>query len=131
MRKGSLVAALLLIAACAGEGTASNTIATTISEFAFTPSTWTVTAGSEVSVELTNAGTVTHEWVVLDPGTRIATEAEFREDLIYFESEVAAGDTATFGFTAPEAGEYQVICAIASHFDAGMEGTLTVTSADG
>jgi uncharacterized cupredoxin-like copper-binding protein len=29
-------------------------------------------------------------------------------------------------FTAPAAGTYQVICAIETHFDAGMEGSLTV-----
>ena len=29
-------------------------------------------------------------------------------------------------FTVDEAGTYQVICAIETHFDAGMEGTLTV-----
>jgi uncharacterized cupredoxin-like copper-binding protein len=28
-------------------------------------------------------------------------------------------------FTAPAAGTYQVICAIETHFDAGMEGSLT------
>jgi uncharacterized cupredoxin-like copper-binding protein len=28
-------------------------------------------------------------------------------------------------FQAPPAGTYQIICAIETHFDAGMEGTLT------
>ncbi len=118
---------LLLVAGCGSDEGASNSIETTISEFQFAPSAWTVTAGSDATIELTNAGTVTHEWVVLDPGVHIATEAEFSEDMVYAETEVAAGATATFDFTAPAAGTYQVICAIASHFDAGMEGTLTVT----
>jgi len=32
----------------------------------------------------------------------------------------------TLTFTAPDAGTYQVICAIETHFDAGMEGSVTV-----
>ncbi|MFP5255319.1 MAG: plastocyanin/azurin family copper-binding protein [Acidimicrobiia bacterium] len=37
-----------------------------------------------------------------------------------------SGESTTEAFTVDEAGTYQVICAISSHFDAGMEGTLTV-----
>ena len=66
------------------------------------------------------------------PGFTITTEvcthyfynnARFPEGL---EDEVEAGDSKTLTFTAPAAGTYQVICAIETHFDAGMEGSLTV-----
>ena len=56
------------------------------------------------------------------------TEEELLADFVYWEEEVEAGDTQTFAFTAPPAGEYQVICAIDGHFAAGMEGMLTVSA---
>jgi uncharacterized cupredoxin-like copper-binding protein len=49
------------------------------------------------------------------------------EENVYWEEEVDAGESATFTFTAPEEpGEYQIICAIPGHLEAGMQGTLTV-----
>ena len=55
-----------------------------------------------------------------------ATEEELLADFVNVETEVEAGATATLTFTAPAVGTYQVICAIETHFDAGMEGELTV-----
>lgn len=82
-------------------------------------------------VELTNEGRVEHEWVILHSGVTISSESELPEieeellaDYVYWEDEVEPGETKTVTFTAPPAGEYQVICAIEGHFDAGMEGTL-------
>jgi uncharacterized cupredoxin-like copper-binding protein len=54
------------------------------------------------------------------------TEEELLADFVYWEDEVEPGDSKTLTFTAPAAGTYQIICAIADHFDAGMNGTLTV-----
>jgi uncharacterized cupredoxin-like copper-binding protein len=77
---------------------------------------------------------VLHEWVLLQPGVTIEaesdlpdTEEELLADFVYVETEVEVGDTATLTFDAPPPGTYQVICDIETHFDAGMEGTLTVT----
>jgi uncharacterized cupredoxin-like copper-binding protein len=57
------------------------------------------------------------------------TEEELLADFVYWEDEVEAGETKTVTFTAPPAGDYQVICAIEGHFASGMEGTLTSESA--
>jgi len=51
-------------------------------------------------------------------------------EFVYVEDEVEAGANKTLSFTAPDVGTYQVICAIETHFDAGMEGTLTVVEAE-
>ena len=133
------VASLSLIPiACGGdddndEGAEATQIEATMEEFHFTPVEWTVPAGEEVTIELTNDGTVVHEWVILQQGVTITAEAELPEteeellaDFVYWEDEVKPGETKTVTFTAPEAGSYQVICAIAGHFGAGMTGTLTV-----
>jgi uncharacterized cupredoxin-like copper-binding protein len=119
--------------ACAGGDEASTALEVTTSEFQFSPNEWTIPAGEEISIEITNDGSVLHEWVLMQPGVSIEaetdlpeTEEELLADFVYVEDEVEAGTTKTLTFTAPPAGTYQVICAIETHFDAGMEGTLTV-----
>jgi uncharacterized cupredoxin-like copper-binding protein len=121
--------------ACSGGDEAATDLQVTTSEFEFSPNEWTVPAGEEIAIEITNNGSLLHEWVLMRPGVTIETEADLPEteeellaDFVYVEDEVEAGDTKMLTFTAPEAGTYQVICAIETHFDAGMEGTLTVVS---
>lgn len=96
-------------------------------EYGFTPTSWTATAGEEFSIELVNEGEVEHEWAVIELGEDIASEEEFAEDIVLLEVEaIDAGATTTQSFTIDEPGTYQVVCAIPGHFDQGMEGTLTV-----
>ena len=78
-----------------------------------------------IRIGFTNDGSVEHEWAVLTEP--IESEDEFSEHIVLLEVEaIPAGESTTEGFTIDEAGTYQVICAIESHFDAGMEGELTV-----
>jgi uncharacterized cupredoxin-like copper-binding protein len=121
----------IVIGAC-GDG-ASTDLEVTVSEFQFSPDSWSIPAGEEISIDITNDGTVLHEWVLMQPGVSIESEADLPEteeellaDFVYVEDEVEAGDTKTLTFDAPAAGTYQVICALEGHFDGGMEGTLTV-----
>ncbi|HEX9863726.1 MAG TPA: cupredoxin domain-containing protein [Acidimicrobiia bacterium] len=123
----------MIVAACDGGDEASTDLAVTTSDFQFSPNSWTVPAGEEISIDITNEGSVLHEWVLMQPGVSIESEADLPEteeellaDFVYVEDEVEAGATKTLTFTAPEAGTYQIICAIETHFDAGMEGSLTV-----
>jgi uncharacterized cupredoxin-like copper-binding protein len=123
----------LALVACGGDGNeASTELTATVREFQFTPSTWTVPAGEQITIAITNEGTVTHEWVLLQEGVAITSEADLPEteeellaDFVNVEEEVETGETKTLTFEAPPAGTYQIICAIEGHFDAGMEGTLT------
>ena len=111
---------------------ASTELSTSVVEMEFTPNTWTVPAGEQVSIIITNDGTVKHEWVLMQEGVTIASEADLPEseeelmaDFVNVEEEVEPGETKTLTFEAPPAGTYQIICAIPGHFDAGLEGTLT------
>jgi uncharacterized cupredoxin-like copper-binding protein len=129
----SLAAISLAVAACGGGDDASTSLEVTATEFQFSPTEWTIPAGEEITIDITNDGSVLHEWVLMQPGVEIASEADLPEteeellaDFVYVEDEVDAGDSKTLTFTAPAAGTYQVICAIEGHFDGGMEGTLTV-----
>jgi len=127
-----LTGAGLLLGACGGDddeggGEASTSIEATASDFQFEPDSWTVPAGEEFTIDFTNDGSVEHEWAVINEGEDLDSEDDFAEEKVLFEVEaVPAGESATEAFTVEDAGTYQVICAIPSHFDAGMEGTLTV-----
>jgi uncharacterized cupredoxin-like copper-binding protein len=139
MRAGLPVLAVLSLAigACSGDDAASTNLEVTTTDFQFTPNSWTVPEGEEITIEITNDGSVLHEWVLMQPGVAIDSEADLPDteeellaEFVYVEDEVEAGATKTLTFTAPAEGTYQVICAIESHFDAGMEGTLTVVQAE-
>jgi plastocyanin len=135
-----LLAALLALAACNGDGNgddgdagngaagdASTSIQASATEFAFDPDSWTVPAGEPVTLDFTNDGDIEHEWVIIEQGTTLSATEEFEEDHVVWEIEAAPGETETGEFTVDEAGTYQVVCAIEGHLDAGMEGTLEVT----
>ncbi len=123
----------LLAAACGGAdsvdggGRGLSEITAAADEFSFSPDVWTASAGSEVTFQFDNQGSVIHYWVILS--SPIESESEFSEDLIVFETSAEAGEAVTNTFTAPAAGTYQVICKVPGHFSDGMEGLLTVTGA--
>jgi plastocyanin len=118
----------LLLAACGDDdGGGATSFTVEASEFEFSPDAWAVAADTVVTITFSNAGSIPHEWAVLTEGTNIESEAEFAEELVELEVEaIQAGETATQTFNLP-AGTYQVICALEGHFNAGMEGTLTVS----
>jgi plastocyanin len=121
------VAALALGACGDDDDEASTSIKATASEFKFEPGAWKVPAGEEFTIRFENDGSVEHEWAVIKRGEDIVSEAEFAEEKVLFEVEaIPAGQSTTEKFTVDEPGTYQVMCAIETHFDAGMEGTLTV-----
>lgn len=131
---GSVAPLVLLGAACGSDddGSSSTELEATLSDFQFTPGSWTAPADEDVTVALTNDGAVAHEFVILQPGVTISSEADLPEteeellaDFVLTETEVEAGETGELEFNVP-AGTYQIICAIETHFDAGMNGTLTV-----
>jgi plastocyanin len=132
LRRGLLavvIGAVLVLGACGDDddGAASTSIEATASEFQFEPDSWTVPAGEEFTIEFENDGSVEHEWAVIKLGEDIASEEEFAEEKVLFEVEaIPADESTTEQFMVDEPGTYQVICAIETHFDAGMEGSLTV-----
>lgn len=99
-----------------GGGDAATSIEVTgMDDLAFSPTSFTVPAGEEVTVELTAEAGVEHDFVV--------------EDLDGGDVEVAAADAGTTGngtFTAEDAGSYTFYCSVPGHREAGMEGSLEV-----
>jgi len=99
-----------------------------MTEFAFSPSSNSVSAGSEVALTLSNDGTLDHNWVLMVADYTVTTPFDDSDQAkVFAETTVAAGDSTTFTFTAPsEAGTYQVVCSIPGHLEAGMEASLTI-----
>lgn len=98
-------------------------------EFAFDPGDVELVADEEATVTLVNDGAVEHNWTVIEQGTTVADEAEIPDaPTVGGVETVGAGEDASAGLTL-EAGTYQVICTIAGHLSAGMEGTVTATAA--
>ncbi len=135
MKKSSLLIAILVITslvltACGGGDKPSTNLKVDFTDFAFTPNTWIIPAGQEITLEATNSGAVIHEFVIMKLGTTVGEDfGDEDEENIYWEVEAEAGQTVTVTFTAPsEAGEYQIVCGTEGHFVAGMVGSLTVVA---
>lgn len=111
---------------------AAKTVKIEMAEFAFTPKDITLEAGTPYILEITNVGTVKHEFTAGDffrsVATRKAETAESEVKVPYFtEIEVMAGKTAELFVIPLVPGSYKLVCEIEGHLEAGMFGTITVT----
>ena len=81
-------------------------------EFAFEPDTIEIPVNEETVIEFRNLGTVDHDLVIEEFG--VATGS------------MRIGSKKTVRFTPTETGEFDLICSIPGHPEAGMTGTVTV-----
>ena len=96
--------------AAAGGAAAVTSAEVSLVEFAINPEAVVVSGSGRLDVR--NDGTMAHNLVVV--GTDLRTP------------DLNAGDTYTLDLAGLEPGEYEIICDIAGHEQAGMVGTLTV-----
>lgn len=116
------VAGCVFAAVAAGCGTtpAGNTtqaeVAVVMSEWSFQPSSSTFTAGVPYRFQLRNAGTGEHEWAVVPGGATDESQAliEVEEDWL------PPGATISRTVTFPGPGEYDFVCFLPGHLEAGM-----------
>lgn len=120
----------LVLASCGGGD--SKSIRVVMTDFEFTPNTFTVPAGQPISVELINNGAATHTFIIMQAGYQVQghfTDAD-KAHVFWEVSGVAPGQSMTATFTAPtDPGEYQIICGVPAHFESGMVATLAVVKA--
>ncbi len=114
-------------------GAASNGASTTLNvemnEFTFNPTNYTIPAGQKITLKLKNSGEVAHDFIILKKGVEIkgSFDHDKQMDDMYFHAMLDPGKSGEFTFTAPaEPGEYQIICGVLGHFQAGMIASLTV-----
>lgn len=124
-----LVIFSLVLTACGGASGPTTNLEVDFTDFAFTPDTYVIPAGQEITLVATNSGAVIHEFVIMKLGTTVGEDfGDEDEENIYWEVEVEPGQSVTTTFTAPEAGEYQIVCGTEGHFVAGMVGSMTVVA---
>lgn len=80
-------------------------------EFRFDPSEFTIPANTDVTVTVTDEGTIEHTFTV---------------DVLDVNVEVQPGETKAATINAAP-GDYEFYCAVPGHKEAGMVGTLHVT----
>lgn len=122
-----------MVAACGGGGGETNEGPETVTldfsgydEFRYDPTSATVPAGSQVTVNFNNEGVLEHNWLLanasVDPAS--ATEADALGGAV--SGLTPGGESKTFTFNAPAAGTYQILCTVPGHALGGMIGTFTV-----
>lgn len=131
--KKNLVLTVLLLAALILSGCAKNydtELTVDMVEFMFTPAEYTIPAGQEITLNLSNSGAVEHEFVIMKFGQTVSIPfGDDDEGNIYWEVEVEPGGSETVTFTAPsDLGEYQIICGTAGHAENNMIGKMTVVA---
>jgi uncharacterized cupredoxin-like copper-binding protein len=119
----------LFLASCGGAGASTN-LDVVFTEFAFTPNTFTIPAGQEITLNIKNNGAVIHEFVIMNLGETVGEDfGNEDEGNIYWEVEAEIGESKTVTFTAPsEPGVYEVVCGTPGHYTSGMVGSLTVVA---
>lgn len=125
-----VVLASLVLSACGGGSAASTTIKVTLTDFQFTPNTFTIPAGQTITIDAANNGAVVHNFVIMKLGTT-AGDAWDDNDApnILWQIQLEPGASKTDTFTAPtEPGEYQVVCSTSGHIMAGMMSKLIVVA---
>lgn len=93
-----------------------STVTLSLKEYSITPAAVTVKAGTPVTFEARNEGSVSHALIISGTGVNLATK-----DLAF-----QPGTTETISTTLA-AGTYTFICPVDGHAAQGMKGTITVT----
>lgn len=103
-------------------------VAVSMSDFAYSPSSFTVKVGTTVRFVFTNEGLVEHEAVVGDEEAQgAAEEAGGSGQVSDTRVEVLPGETRALPYTFALPGVLVLGCHFPGHWDAGMRATITVT----
>jgi plastocyanin len=135
MKKYSFVFVILfglLLASCSSGG-ASNTIDVTMTDFKFEPNQFTVPAGEEITVNITNNGAVVHNFIVMQLGESVGGSFDDADqaNVYWAEVDIQPGGDLQTSFTSPsEPGEYEIVCRTEGHINAGMVGKLIVVAGE-
>ena len=102
----------IILTACGGPTSPSKSLNVTMTDFTFSPNTFTVPAGEQISLTANNNGAVTHSFIIMKSGYHINshfTDAD-KPNIYWEEEQIAPGQSVTNTFTAPgDPGEYQII----------------------
>jgi uncharacterized cupredoxin-like copper-binding protein len=127
-----ITAISIVLASCGGTPAPTTEIDLTVTDFQFSPNSFRVPAGKEITLNTSNSGAALHNLIIMSLGKKAG--AEFgEEDLpnIYWKLEMPPGDNSSTTFTAPkEPGDYEIVCSIPGHIQAGMHGNMRVVGSE-
>lgn len=133
-----LTAVAVALAACSGAVSSDGGQSLTIEaqDLAFSPANLEVTAGDPVKLTLQNNGMLEHDFSVMEFPMEGEAEAaggmdhDMGSGPMDPELHVAAGagQSATLDFTPSKPGTYEFWCTVPGHKEAGMTGTLVVST---
>ena len=128
MRKIRVIAMFVIVLTLTACGPSNVTLNVTATDEGYDSPTYTVPAGAEVTINLTNKGALAHVFGILKLGEHITPPYQPTDkDKIMWELVAKTGETASDTFTAPtEPGEYDIICRVPGHIQMGMVATLIV-----
>ena len=120
---------LLCLSACSQNGPA-NKINVEMTDFAFTPSQFTIPSGEQITLHVTHKGLVEHDFIIMKLGADVGPHFNAEDQPnIYWQIKVQPDESQTVTFTAPaQPGTYQIVCGMAGHVESGMVGVLEVVS---
>ena len=127
---GLFLLVVLALTACGGSAnSASKTLDVTLTDFAFTPNSFSVPAGATITLSALNNGASLHSLLILKKGVRI--QSHFldtdRVNVFWGTDQILPGLSINATFVAPaDPGEYQIVCGVSGHFEAGMIAKLIV-----
>ena len=123
----------LVLAACGDNSSKPSTkIDVTMTDFQFQPTAFTVSAGQEITLSAKDNGGVVHSFVIMQKGQSAGTEfTDEDQPNVYWQVEIQPGGSINTTFTAPaDPGEYEVVCHVPGHLQAGMVGKLSVVAGE-
>jgi plastocyanin len=129
----ALILVVTIFLVSCGGSEPSTTINVTMTDFQFTPNSYAVPAGKEITLNVVNNGSVVHNFVIMKLGTTAgeAFDDEDEANVFWEERDIPAGSDLSVTFTAPtEPGDYQVVCRTQGHIASGMVATLTVVAVE-
>jgi uncharacterized cupredoxin-like copper-binding protein len=99
-----------------------------LSDFAINPDHFIVKAGTEITIKVTNSGSVDHDLTIMKFGIDVGDtfDIEDKQNSL-LEIKVSSGASETVTFQVPDqVGIYQVVCGLPGHLQAGMRATLEI-----
>ena len=124
----TLAISLALTSCGGGSKSASTNLNVTLTDFQFSPNQFTVPAGQQIALKVSNSGAVVHNFVIMKLGQSAGSEfTDADTPNVYWQVELAPGGSTDTTFVAPsEPGDYEVVCRTPGHIQAGMVAKLTV-----